>query len=196
MGSSLPPRPAIDTPPLPSLESLGYASIPTNAAYGVQGGESKGLARLQEQMKRDDGAWARAFEKPKTTSASFEGEPPTTLLSPYVAFGCVSVRTFHAELARVYAKGPHAQPPTSLLGQLYFREMSYLLGRKHGAAFAEQPSAVCKDIDWDTDNAAEKRFEAWEQGKTGYPLIDAARGLVFSHERRPLLPLDEGQGRL
>ena len=70
--STLPPRPAIDTPPLPSLESLGYASIPTKAAYGVQGGESKGLARLQEQMERDDGAWARAFEKPKTTSASFE----------------------------------------------------------------------------------------------------------------------------
>ena len=103
-----------------------------------------------------------------------QGEPPTTLLSPYVAFGCVSVRTFHAELARVYAKGAHAQPPTSLLGQLYFREMSYLLGKKHGAPFAEQPSPVCKDIDWDTDEAAEKRFEAWEQGKTGYPLIDAA----------------------
>ena len=66
--STLPPRPAIDTPPLPSLESLGYASIPTNAAYGVQGGESTGLARLQEQMERDDGAWARAFEKPQTTS--------------------------------------------------------------------------------------------------------------------------------
>merc|ERR1711939_1177732 len=65
--STLPPRPAIDTPPLPSLESLGYASIPTKAAYGVQGGES------------------------------------------------------------------------------------YLLGKKHGPQFAEQPSAVCKDIDWDTD---------------------------------------------
>ena len=51
---------------------MGYASIPTKAAYGVQGGESTGLARLQEQMKREDGTWARAFEKPKTTSASFE----------------------------------------------------------------------------------------------------------------------------
>jgi len=172
--ASLPPRPAIDTPPLPSLASLGYASIATKAAYGVQGGESTGLARLQEQMKREDGAWARGFEKPKTTSASFEGEPPTTLLSPYVAFGCVSVRTFHQALKETYAKGPHAQPPTSLLGQLYFREMSYLLGKKHGAQFAEQPSVVCKDIDWDTDADAQKRFEAWEQGRTGYPLIDAA----------------------
>jgi cryptochrome len=70
--SSLPPRPAIDTPPLPSLESLGYASVTTNAAYGVQGGESNGLTRLQEQMEREDGNWARGFEKPQTTSASFE----------------------------------------------------------------------------------------------------------------------------
>ena len=70
--STLPPRPAVDTPPLPSLESLGYAPIATKAAYGVTGGESTGLQRLQEQMKRENGKWARAFEKPKTTSASFE----------------------------------------------------------------------------------------------------------------------------
>ena len=70
--STLPPRPDIETPPLPSLASLGYASVTTKAAYGVQGGESKGLARLQEQMERDDGTWARRFEKPQTTSASFE----------------------------------------------------------------------------------------------------------------------------
>merc|ERR1711871_1578135 len=50
------------------------------------------------------------------------------------------------------------------LGQLYFREMSYLLGKKHGSSFAEQPSVVCKDIDWDTDANAEKRFDAREQG--------------------------------
>ena len=72
---------------------------------------------------------------------SAQGEPPTTLLSPYVAFGCVSVRTFHAELSRVYAKGAHAQPPTSLLGQLYFREMSYPVWKSTSASGAiEQAS--------------------------------------------------------
>ena len=70
--STLPPRPDVTSPPLPTLESLGYASIATKAAYGVQGGESTGLQRLQEQMQRENGKWARSFEKPKTTSASFE----------------------------------------------------------------------------------------------------------------------------
>ena len=171
--ATLPPTAPV-TCTLPTLQSLGYASIPKDAAYGVKGGETRGLARLQEQMGREGGSWARAFEKPKTTSASWAGDPPTTLLSPYVAFGCVSARMFYSELKQVYAKGSHAQPPTSLLGQLYFREMSSLLGRFHGASFDQQPSAVCKDIDWDADAEAEKRLQAWEEGKTGYPLIDAA----------------------
>ena len=28
-------------------------------------------------------------------------------------------------------------------------------------------------IDVDTDASAEKRFEAWKQGRTGYPIVDA-----------------------
>ena len=51
--STLPPRPDVTSPPLPSLESLGYSPITTNAAYGVTGGESTDLQRLQEQMKRE-----------------------------------------------------------------------------------------------------------------------------------------------
>ena len=56
--------------------------------------------------------------------------PPTTLLSPYVAFGCVSVRTFHAELTSVYAKGPARAAAHVFVGPvarpilLYFREPS------------------------------------------------------------------------
>ena len=102
--SAIPPRPAIDTPPLPSLQSLGYASIATKAAYGVQGGESTGLARLQEQMKRDDGKWARAFEKPQTTSASFEALSQR----PFPNFKLRRWRLHDRE--RVYARGRVATP--------------------------------------------------------------------------------------
>ena len=42
-------------------------------------------------------------------------------------------------------------------------------------------------IDVDTDASAEKRFEAWKQGRTGYPIVDAGMrelaGSGFMHNR-------------
>jgi len=47
----------------------------------------------------------------------------TTALSPYLKFGCLSVRRLHAEIAAAYRRhgGAHSAPPTSLHGQLYWR---------------------------------------------------------------------------
>ena len=175
--ATLPPPPdGLPDSSVPTLEAMGYEA-PHAAAFGVAGGESAGLARLEAALARDGGAWARAFEKPKTKSTKFDVDPSTTVLSPYLKFGCVSARLFRARLADVYAGGPHAQPPTSLLGQLYFREMAYANALKHGAAFAASPSPVCADIPWDdpaTDAAAAARLRAWEAGRTGYPFVDAA----------------------
>jgi len=186
VGSPLPPPRSLPPLPkgvregaqMPTLKELGHDAKPSGkAAFGVVGGETAGLARLKAMMNRDGGAWARGFEKPKTKSTTFDSDPATTILSPYVAVGCVSARTFHDALIKCYAGGSHASPPGSLLGQLYFREMAYLHGRVQGAAFAASPSPVCADIPWDdpaTDAAARAKLEAWEHGKTGYPLIDAA----------------------
>ena len=169
--AALPPPPAkAPDAPLPDLEALGHADAPGRAAFGVVGGESVGLKRLGAFMAKGGGAWARAFEKPRTFSARFDADPSTTVLSPYVSHGCVSARTFKAALDAVYAAGPHATPPTSLLGQLYFREMAYLQGRRHGASFARAASDVSLDIDWDDDA---ELIEAWATGRTGYPFIDA-----------------------
>ncbi|KAH8076574.1 DNA photolyase [Aureococcus anophagefferens] len=135
----------------------------------------KAAAARRRRARARDGA--RGVRKPKTKSTKFDVDPSTTVLSPYLKFGCVSARLFRARLADVYAGGPHAQPPTSLLGQLYFREMAYANALKHGAAFAASPSPVCADIPWDdpaTDAAAAARLRAWEAGRTGYPFVDAA----------------------
>lgn len=52
------------------------------------GGETSGLERLQHHMSRV--RWVATFEKPKTKPNSLE--PATTVLSPYLKFGCVSPR--------------------------------------------------------------------------------------------------------
>lgn len=44
--------------------------------------------------------WVCSFEKPQTSPNSLM--PSTTVLSPYVTFGCLSARSFWWRLAEVY----------------------------------------------------------------------------------------------
>ena len=70
----------------------------------VQGGESEALARLAEQLS--DKGWVAAFEKPKGDPAAFDPKPATTILSPYLKFGCLSARLFYESLQQVRAAPP------------------------------------------------------------------------------------------
>ena len=47
-----------------------------------------------------DISWVATFEKPQTDPSAFL-KPATTVLSPYLKFGCLSARLFHSELLRV-----------------------------------------------------------------------------------------------
>ena len=46
--------------------------------------------------------WICSFEKPKTEPNKLS--PSTTVLSPYLKFGCLSARKFYGDLQDVYAK--------------------------------------------------------------------------------------------
>ena len=67
----------------------------------MQGGESRGLARLTKHLEDKD--WVVQFEKPKGNPAALE--PCTTVLSPYMKFGCVSARLFYHKLVQVCVWG-------------------------------------------------------------------------------------------
>ena len=114
-------------------------------------------------------AWIAHFEKPKTSPNSLQ--PSTTGLSPYLKFGCLSPRLFHHELASVYAEyKDHAKPPVSLHGQLLWREFFHLCGFAVENFDRMRGNRICRQIDWDDKP---QLLEAWEQGRTGYPWIDA-----------------------
>ena len=63
----------------------------------AQGGETLALKRLEEHMA--DKAWVVQFEKPRGNPAALE--PATTVLSPFLKFGCLSVRVFYQRLQQV-----------------------------------------------------------------------------------------------
>ncbi|XP_064936443.1 (6-4)DNA photolyase isoform X2 [Musa acuminata AAA Group] len=125
---------------IPTIEELGYKDIEQEEFSPFGGGESEALRRLKEVLK--DKEWVANFEKPKGDPSAF-WKPATTVLSPYLKFGCLSSRYFYHCLHSVYLTvGKHTSPPVSLVGQ----------------------------IPWKDDD---KLLVAWREGRTGYPWIDA-----------------------
>ena len=108
---------------VPTLEEMGYPAIKPPQKVLFPGGESVALARLEKEvlLKKQ---WVCEFEKPKTAPNALS--PATTVLSPYLKFGCLSPRVFYHALQDIYkeAKGKHTQPPTSLHGQWKARAVS------------------------------------------------------------------------
>ena len=159
--------------PVPRLEDLpAYAGLSPSSPF--RGGETAGLARLAAALS-DDAAVAR-FEKPKTDPTALLS-PSTTVLSPYLKFGCVSAREVHARvqesLARSRRKGiKPTEPPVSLEGQLLWREFYYCVAAGVGASYyGYEGNPICRRVAWDDDRAL---LEAWSEGRTGFPWIDAA----------------------
>merc|ERR1712187_601872 len=112
--------------------------------------------------------------------------PTTTGLSPYLAQGSLSVRQLWHAIQNQYdaAHGKHSKPPMSLHGQLLFREQFYLLGYCVENFQLPTGNAMCKDIMWSggtngsngstlVTEEGKSALTAWQEGKTGYPLIDA-----------------------
>jgi cryptochrome len=147
---------------VPSLVDVGSTDIPT-APFA--GGESVALARLATFLADKD--WVASFEKPKGNPAALE-PPATTILSPYLKFGCLSPRLFHSRLLHVYKekKGKHTQPPVSLRGQLLWREFFYTCGVGIPNFDRMVGNPICRQIPWVDDPG---RLRAWEEGRTGYP---------------------------
>jgi deoxyribodipyrimidine photolyase len=134
------------------------------------GGETAGLARLAEVTR--SAAWVGKFEKPKSSPYALS-PPSTTLLSPYLNFGCVSPRFVYARFRECEALcKSHSEPPVSLVGQLLWREHFMFTAAAVGPRFGQiEGNPVCRQIPWIDDQA---RFVAWRDGMTGYPAIDAA----------------------
>lgn len=170
-----------------TMEELGFPSATTPH----RGGESIALKTLDKLIK--DKKYTATFEKPKTSPAQFEPQA-TTLLSPFLHFGALSVREFYwrvQEVVDAYGKGA-SSPPTSLTGQLLFRDMYFAAQAALGSEFEQTANnPYCRFIPWHLPSKrnhktgivtgeyhvdsqeAETWFKRWKYGITGFPWIDA-----------------------
>jgi deoxyribodipyrimidine photo-lyase len=107
----------------------------------------------------------------------------TSELSPYIHFGCVSVRELEARAGEQEGDGPRA-----FVRQLAWRDF-YAHVLLHHPANAHEPFQS-RYAELETDDDAE-RLAAWAEGRTGVPVIDAAmrqlRARGWMHNRARLL---------
>ncbi|KAJ1520097.1 hypothetical protein ONE63_004319 [Megalurothrips usitatus] len=150
---------------IPSLEELGVDRSKLGPCL-YPGGETEGMARLSRCLERKD--WIRKFEKPKTAPNSLA--PSTTVLSPYIRFGCVSSRLVYHKVNQILKGQKHSQPPVSLIGQMYWREFYYIVAAATPNFDKMVGNKVCCKVPWDENP---EWVKTWAQGKTGYPFIDA-----------------------
>eukprot|EP00471_Norrisiella_sphaerica_P002941 CAMPEP_0184480814 /NCGR_PEP_ID=MMETSP0113_2-20130426/2322_1 /TAXON_ID=91329 /ORGANISM="Norrisiella sphaerica, Strain BC52" /LENGTH=544 /DNA_ID=CAMNT_0026859541 /DNA_START=93 /DNA_END=1727 /DNA_ORIENTATION=+ len=152
---------------VPKLEELGYPSLADPNPCPFRGGESAALERLEMHLKRKK--WIATFEKPKTKPNALE--PDTTVLSPYLKFGCLSSRKFWLELQNIYEEyKSHSKPPVSLEGQLYWREFFYLNSYATPNFHKMEGNPICRQIPWEENK---DHLKKWEMSETGYPFVDA-----------------------
>jgi len=157
------------TPTFSDLSEFGY--VPNEKTTYFLGGEDEGIKRMEKFLSQK--RRVAKYEKPKTLPTSIE--PESTALSPYIKFGSLSVRLFLKRIKDVYDScgRDHTKPPVSLEGQLYWREMSYLIACCIPNFDKQVGNPVSKQLDWYTGPEAEEILKKWEMGQTGIPSVDA-----------------------
>ncbi|MCK6425091.1 MAG: DNA photolyase family protein [Burkholderiaceae bacterium] len=159
---------------LPSLADLDF--LPTGMAERLRPGE-QGAARLLEDFLQRIDRYAQARDFPAVKGPSY--------LSVHLRFGTVSVRQL-ARLAHERMTGG-SRGAEVWLSELIWREFYQQLLHHHPRVEKHAFKPEYDRIHWEHGAEATAHFAAWCEGRTGYPIVDAAmRQLVqtgYMHNR-------------
>jgi deoxyribodipyrimidine photo-lyase len=148
----------------PAPYALGNEYTPN----ALRGGRREALALLDRLEKLAD--YERTRDYPELAA--------TSRLSAYLKFGCCSVReAYYAILSQLGGEHP-------LLRQLYWRDFFTHIAYHFPHVFGQPFLKKFDRVEWD-DNP--NRFQAWCEGRTGFPIVDAGmrelNATGFMHNR-------------
>ncbi|MEC4982843.1 MAG: DASH family cryptochrome [Oscillatoria sp. PMC 1068.18] len=164
---TLPKLPEIEPGTMPKIAELGLEP-PINdekAVLHFQGGESAGKARLEQYF------WEQNLLKDyKQTRNGMLGADYSSKFSPWLAKGCLSPRYIYEQVQKYEQERVENDSTYWLIFELLWRDYFRFICSKHGDKIFRQGGIKGLDIDWKEDW---ERFALWQQGKTGFPLVDA-----------------------
>jgi deoxyribodipyrimidine photo-lyase len=150
----LPPLPSkVTKGRLPSLASLGLSQEVRDSA---RGGESEARRVADRFLRGSVRDYADARDR--------LGREGTSRLSPYLHFGCITPRQLERRL-------PPGKGPDAFRRQLCWRDFHHhVLVHFPRNVRSEFQTRYRGRISW---SRSSKALEAWQEGRTGYPLVDA-----------------------
>jgi deoxyribodipyrimidine photo-lyase len=154
--------PAPDDHALPSLAQLGFSEPAGPLPAPGMAGAAALLAAFMERLPRYD------------HERDFPALDATSRLSLHLRFGTLSVRGLvHMLRARIGA-GEGGPGTPVWLSELIWREFYMMILARHPRVVTECFKPAFEALAWDEGSAADALFAAWCEGRTGYPLVDAA----------------------
>lgn len=147
---------------VPELHAIGFEDVQATELK-IHGGTTQARALLADFLERID-HYDRARDFPAIKGPSY--------LSVHLRFGTLSVREL-AKLAwdrmRAGSRGAEVW-----LSELIWRDFYQQILHHHPHVVEQAFKPAYDAIKWERGRQAEARFAAWCEGRTGYPLVDAA----------------------
>ncbi len=157
----------LDTPakiaslPLPTVGDWGLETpvLPT-----IEAGERAARERLKQAVS----AKIRSYQDKR----NFPAADGTSRLSQDLRFGLLSIRTIYAACmkARESAPGGGKAGIDVFIKELAWREFYFAILHHFPNVLDEEFNADWRGLPWDEPG---EKFEAWKEGRTGFPIVDA-----------------------
>ena len=171
---ALAPRPPGE-PGVPTLAAIGFQ--PTNLhELRLPSGPAGAQEMLDDFLERID-RYDQARDFPALKGPSY--------LSAHLRFGTVSVRRLAREAQQRASAG--SRGAEVWLSELVWRDFYHQVLHHHPHVVGHAFRPTFDRIRWEHGRHADERFAAWCEGRTGYPLVDAAmhqiRQTGYMHNR-------------
>ncbi len=134
------------------LSDFKGLDISTNSDIFIKGGREKGKIILKNISEFSN------YE----TERDYPAIKGTTLLSPHLRFGTLSIREVYKAIS--------SQGNISLVRQLYWRDFYHYIGFYFPHVFTGSFRSKYENLQWAYDKEA---FKKWTEGMTGFPIVDA-----------------------
>ncbi len=150
------------SPGIPTLEDLGF--VRTNLSeLRLLTGSSGAEATLADFLPRMAN-YGHARDYPAIKGPSY--------LSVHLRFGTVSIRALARTALEQHSGG--APGAMAWLNELIWRDFYHQIMANHPHAMTRSFKPEYDAIEWEQGPPAQTLFQAWCEGRTGYPLVDAA----------------------
>ena len=150
--------------PLPSLQQIGF--VATNLRQLAIPIGMSGAHQLFEEFIGRMSAYAHARDYPARKGPSY--------LSLHLRFGTISIRHLVRTARQLIDSGAGGEGAPVWLAELIWRDFYAMILYQHPHVAQQAFKPACDAIVWDSGPDADAAFDAWCDGRTGYPLVDAA----------------------